>query len=105
MMRVVQQLDGYLPSPDAIAAGDGMLFVANPAGMSPMITQVVPGAQVTMPWMMCNSNAAYTFSNPDAMVVQGSRLWVANAGGAGGPPGNSVTVMNARSGALIDVLH
>ena len=43
-----------------------------------MITQVVPGAHVAMPWMMCNTNAAYTFSNPDALAIVGADLGVAD---------------------------
>lgn len=105
VVGVVPDMSGYLPSPVAITSGDGDLFVASPPGSSPMITQVVPGTRVAMPWMMCNTNAAYTFSNPDALTVVGPQLWVANAGGAGGPAGNSVTEMNARTGALVRVLR
>jgi hypothetical protein len=43
-------------------------------------------------WMMCNSNAPYNFNNPQAMLVVGTELWVANTSG------NSLTEMNAITG-------
>lgn len=106
LVRTVPDVSGYLPSPGPIAAGDGDLYVASPPGGSPMITRIVPGRQVRLPWMMCNTNGPYTFSNPRALVVDGTHLWVVNqGGGAGAPAGDSVTEMNARSGALVRVLR
>ncbi len=105
VMRVVPDMSGYLPSPQAITSGDGVLLVASPPGSSPMITEVVPGPEVTMPWMMCNTNGPYSFSNPQALVVDGADLWVINSGGAGGPAGSSLTEMSARSGKLLRVLR
>ena len=46
-------------------------------------------------WMMCNTNGAYLFNNPQSAVVAGSSLWVVSKGG------NSLTQMNTDSGALI----
>ena len=43
-------------------------------------------------WMMCNSNGPYNFNNPQAMLVVGTELWVANTSG------NSLTQMNAITG-------
>lgn len=103
--RVVPQVSNFLPSPQAITAGAGMLFVASPPGASPMITQVLLSPKVSMPWMMCNTNGPYTFSNPAALLVDGPVLWVVNEGGAGGPTGNSVTEMYIWSGNLIRVLR
>jgi len=54
-----------------------------------------------MPWMMCNTNGPYEFSNPQALAVAGSTLWVVNEGGLNAPYGPSLTEMNASSGALI----
>jgi hypothetical protein len=51
--------------------------------------------------MMCNTNGPYDFSNPQALAVYGLDLWVINEGGAGDPPGNSLTEMNASNGSLI----
>ena len=71
-----------------------------------MITQIAPnGIYKKLIWMMCNTNGPYTFSNPQAMALYGPYLWVVNAGGAGGPVGNSVTEMNAYTGALIRVVR
>jgi len=56
-----------------------------------MVTQLV-GTTRSLPWMMCNGNGSYNFSNPQALVVYGPNLWVVNAGN------NSLTEMNAASG-------
>lgn len=103
--QVVPNTDDYLPTPGPITAGDGSLFAASPPGSSPMITRVVPSKPATLPWMMCNTNGPYTFSNPQALAVQGRNLWVVNEGGAGGPAGDSLTEMRARSGSLVTVLR
>ena len=105
VLQVVPDLSGYLPSPGAIAYGDGYFFIASPPGSSPMVTQLVPKGPVRLAWMMCNGNAAYTFSNPQALVVFGRDLWVVNEGGAGGPSGNSLTEMDAVTGALVRVVR
>ncbi len=106
LVRTVPDISGYLPAPGPVAAGDGDLYVASPPGGSPMITRVIPGRAVRLPWMMCNTNGPYTFSNPQALVVDGAHLWVVNqGGGAGAPAGNSVTEMDAMSGALVRVLR
>ena len=97
--------EDYLPAPGAIAYGDGFLFVASPPGSSPMVTQVVPTDPASLPWMMCNTNGPYTFSNPQSLVVYGTHLWVVNEGGAGGPSGDSLTEMNASTGSLIGVVR
>jgi len=104
VVQVVPNTNNYLPAPTAMAYGDGMLFVTSPPGNSPMVTQVVPTNPAKLPWMMCNSNGAYTFSNPRALVIYGTNLWVVNEGGAGGPPGDSLTEMNASTGWLIQVV-
>jgi hypothetical protein len=103
--QVVPNIEDYLPSPGAITYGDGYFFVASPPGSSPMVTQIVPTNPAKLPWMMCNTNGPYTFSNPQALVVYGPDLWVVNEGGAGGPPGNSLTEMNVWSGALVQVVR
>lgn len=103
-VQVVPNTSGYLPTPGPITYGDGYVFAASPPGGSPMITQIVPTNPASLPWMMCNTNGPYTFSNPQALVVFGSDLWVVNEGGAGGPTGNSLTEMDADSGALIQVV-
>jgi hypothetical protein len=105
LVQVVPNTDNYLPAPGAMAWGDGYLFVASPPGPSPMITQVVPTDPAKLPWMMCNTNGPYTFSNPQALVVYGRHLWVVNEGGAGGPPGNSLTEMDAVTGKLVQVVR
>ena len=68
-----------------------------------MITQIVPSNPAGVEWMMCNTNYPFYFSNPQALAVYGTSVWVVNEGGAGGPAGNSVTQMNADSGVLIKV--
>jgi hypothetical protein len=99
--------DAYndLPWPGPATIGDGYIFVASPPGASPMITQIAPNGIKKLIWMMCNTNGPYTFSNPQALAVYGSYLWVVNEGGAGGPAGNSLTEMNAYSGALMRVVR
>jgi hypothetical protein len=105
LIQVVPNTDNYLPAPGAVAWGDGYVFVASPPGPSPMVTQVVPTDPAKLPWMMCNTNGPYTFSNPQALVVYGRHLWVVNEGGAGGPPGNSLTEMDAVTGKLVQVVR
>jgi len=87
-------VSGNLPTPGPIAHGDSYIFTASPPGGSPMISQIVPTTGVVT-WMMCNTNAPYKFNNPQALVVADNRLWVVNEGG------NSLTEMNADTGALI----
>jgi hypothetical protein len=96
--------NGYLPAPGPIVYGDGDFFVASPPGSSPMITQVIPTKPAGLPWMMCNTNGPYDFSNPQALAIYGNDLWVINEGGAGDPPGNSLTEMNASTGTLIQTI-
>jgi hypothetical protein len=105
VVQVVPNVEDYLPSPGAITYGDGYFFVTSPPGSSPMVTQIIPSNPAKLPWMMCNTNGPYTFSNPQALVVYGPDLWVVNEGGAGGPPGDSLTEMNVWSGALIQVVR
>jgi hypothetical protein len=83
-----------LPDVGPIVYGDHDLFAASPPGSSPMVTQIA-GSPVLLPWMMCNGNGPYLFNNPQAMAVAGPNLWVVNEGG------NSLTEMNASTGALI----
>jgi DNA-binding beta-propeller fold protein YncE len=82
-----------LPTPGPITVGDGYVFTVSPPGDSPMVTQVMPDGSV--PWMMCNTNGPYLFSNPQAAVVSGENLWVVNKASS------SLTEMNTDSGALI----
>jgi DNA-binding beta-propeller fold protein YncE len=82
-----------LPTPGPITVGDGYVFTVSPPGESPMVTQVMPDGSV--PWMMCNTNGPYLFSNPQAAVVSGEDLWVINKASS------SLTEMNTDSGALI----
>jgi hypothetical protein len=92
VVRVV--VNRWLPTPGPIIAGDGYVFAADPPGASPMITQVT-SSDGSVNWMMCNTNGPYDFKNPQSLVVAGADLWVVNEGG------NSLTEMNAHSGALI----
>jgi DNA-binding beta-propeller fold protein YncE len=101
LVKVVPDMDGNLPNPGPIIFADGNFYAASPPGSSPMITRVQPGNTVMMPWMMCNTNGPYEFSNPQALAVAGSTLWVVNEGGLNAPYGPSLTEMNASSGALI----
>ena len=104
---ITNDANNDLPWPGPATIGDGYVFVASPPGASPMITQIAPNAAVArkLVWMMCNTNGPYTFSNPQAMVVDGAYLWVVNEGGNGGPAGNSLTQMNAETGALVRVVR
>ncbi len=83
-----------LPTPGPITAGDGYVFTLSPPGNSPMVSQIEPSTG-KVAWMMCNTNGPYLFSNPQAVVVSGSNLWVVNK------DSNSLTQMNSDSGALI----
>jgi YVTN family beta-propeller protein len=83
-----------LPTPGPITVGDGYVFTVSPPGISPMVTQVTPD-NGAVPWMMCNTNGPYLFSNPQAAVVSGSNLWVVSQASS------SLTEMDTDSGALI----
>jgi YVTN family beta-propeller protein len=83
-----------LPTPGPVTVGDGYVFALSPPGDSPMVTQVTPD-NGAVPWMMCNTNGPYLFSDPQAAVVSGNNLWVVNKGSS------SLTEMNTDSGALI----
>jgi DNA-binding beta-propeller fold protein YncE len=83
-----------LPTPGPITVGDGYVFTVSPPGDSPMVTQVTPN-NGAVPWMMCNTNGPYLFSDPQAAVVSGSNLWVVNKASS------SLTEMNTDSGDLI----
>jgi len=80
-----------------VVTGDGYVFVISPPGYSPMVTQITPSTG-TANWMMCNTNGPYLFDNPESAVVTGSDLWVVNEGG------NSLTEMDASSGALLQTV-
>jgi hypothetical protein len=83
-----------LPNPGPITVGDGYVFTVSPPGVSPMVSQVMP-KDGAVPWMMCNTNGPYLFSNPQAAVVSGSNLWVVSKASS------SLTEMNTDSGDLI----
>ena len=83
-----------LPWVVPIISGDGYIFTVSPPGSSPMVSQIIPST-ATVTWMMCNTNGPYDFNNPEAAAVAGSNLWIVNEGG------NSLTEMDADSGALI----
>ena len=84
-----------LPWVVPIISGDGYVFTVSPPGSSPMVSQIVLSTPPEVTWMMCNTNGPYDFNNPEAAVVAGSNLWIVNEGG------NSLTEMDADSGALI----
>jgi hypothetical protein len=84
-----------LPWVVPIISGDGYVFTVSPPGSSPMVSQIVLSPTPSVTWMMCNTNGPYNFNNPEAAVVAGSNLWIVNEGG------NSLTEMDADSGALI----
>jgi hypothetical protein len=87
-------VSGNLPLVGPIAYGDGYVYTVSPPGWSPMVTQITP-SPATVNWMMCNTNAAYGFNDPQALVVAGANLWIVNEGG------NSLTEMDTVSGDLI----
>jgi len=93
--RVVRVIVDHtnLPTPGPIAFGDGYVFTLSPPGNSPMVSQITRNGAVA--WMMCNTNGPYLFSNPQAVVVAGSNLWVVSSGSS------SLTEMDPDSGALI----
>jgi YVTN family beta-propeller protein len=93
-LQIVTSDEGYFPDIGPIVYGDGYLFTASPPGSSPMITQIVR-SPLSEPWMMCNTNGPYDFSNPQAMAVSGTNLWVVNEASS------SLTEMNTDTGALI----
>ena len=71
-----------------------------------MITQLIATNPASLPWMMCNTNYSFDFTNPAALVVDGSLLWVVNETGDDGNPdyGSSLTEMNAETGVLVKVV-
>ncbi|HLK44392.1 MAG TPA: hypothetical protein VKT18_00325, partial [Acidimicrobiales bacterium] len=84
-----------LTNPGAVLATKGMVWVSS-WSQSSMVTQfTVVNHALSSPWMMCNSNGPYKFSNPAGFALSGSSLWVANEGD------NLVDQMNASSGALV----
>jgi hypothetical protein len=87
-------VSGNLPTPGPITSGDGYVFTASPPGASPMVSQIDVHTGIVT-WMMCNTNGPYLFDNPQALIVTHADLWVVNEGG------NSLTEMNADSGALV----
>jgi DNA-binding beta-propeller fold protein YncE len=80
--------------PESVAAGDSRVYVTSPDGYYPMLTAYA-ASSAGYQWMMCNSNGPYSFNNPQAPLVVGTVLWVANASG------NSLTEMDATSGAYL----
>ncbi|HLN06731.1 MAG TPA: hypothetical protein VK217_10670, partial [Acidimicrobiales bacterium] len=84
------------PSPVTVSVSPGrtLIYVASPPGSSPMVTAFSPSSGPA-DWAMCNTNGPYEFNNPQALLVTGGSLWVANTGG------NSLTEMYATTGALI----
>ncbi len=70
------------------------VFVTSPPGDSPMVTQI-SALTGDSNWMMCNTNFAFHFLAPSALAINGSHLWVANAGN------NTLTEMDATTGALV----
>lgn len=86
---------GYgFQSPSVIVAGSGVVYVASPPGGSPMVTQIATSTGIAN-WMMCNTNYAFNFLNPDAMTIDASNLFVANGAN------NTVSVMNAATGVWV----
>ncbi len=83
-----------LPTPGPVTVGAGYVFTLSPPGDSPMVSQITPD-DGTVTWMMCNANGPYLFSDPQAVVVAGSNLWVVNKASS------SLTEMDSDSGALI----
>ena len=101
-MPIDVQVNGNLPAPGPVAAGNGYVYAASPPGSSPMVTQITT-SPFTIQWMMCNTNGAYLFDDPHAMAVVGSILWVVNQGGTAAPGAvtGSVTGMDAANGYLL----
>jgi hypothetical protein len=87
-------VSGNLPLVGPIAYGNGYVFTVSPPGWSPMVSQITP-SPAAVNWMMCNTNGAYLFNNPQALIVAGANLWIVNEGG------NSLTEMDTVSGDLI----
>ena len=87
-------LPAAAPGPAPVASGNLRVYVASPAGGSPMVT-AYSAVSTTYQWMMCNSNGPYNFNNPQAMLVVGTELWVANTSG------NSLTQLNATTGGFL----
>jgi hypothetical protein len=97
--------NGNLAMPGPIVAGPEYVFTASPPSASPMITQIIRKTSVVT-WMMCNTNANYSFNDPQSLAVVGTSLWIVNQGGVSGVNGNvaSLTQMNVDSGALVRVV-
>jgi len=97
--KLVSVVSGHgmnVPGPitSAVTSKGTFVYVSSPPGGSPMIN-AFPLNSVRSPWQMCNTNGPYAFVNPEALLVTGDTLWVANTGG------NSLTEMYATTGFWI----
>ncbi len=89
-------------SPATTLVHGGMVYVASPPGGSPMVTGFTATSASGLSFSMCNTNSPYfQFSEPSALAVSGSDLWVANSGPNGTYAGTSLTEMNATTGAPV----
>jgi hypothetical protein len=95
-------------SPSAVAESGGYIYVLSPFGSSPMVTKIdeVTG---TSPWYMCNTNAAFYFSNLSAITIGNGEVWVASANGANYPDAQaangSLTELAASDGTLVQTVR
>ncbi len=99
LVRVVHGYGMNVPGPitSAVTSKGTYVYVSSPPGSSPMIN-AFPVSTLKSNWQMCNTNGPYSFVNPEALLVTGDTLWVANTGG------NSLTEMYATTGFLIRVI-
>lgn len=77
--------------PDAIAASDGHLWIANKKGSS--VIEIKPSTGQVLHYLWQSS---YGFNHPDAIAIVGSHVWVANS--------RTLTELNASNGDLIKVM-
>jgi hypothetical protein len=70
----------------------GSITVGTTAGTAPGASNVQVPVTTTL------NDTGFGFSNPSSIVTDGTNLWIANT------QGNSVTEINATSGALVRVL-
>lgn len=97
LVRVVHGYGMNVPGPitSAVTSKGTYVYVSSPPGSSPMINAFPASFVGKSNWQMCNTNGPYSFVNPQALLVTGDTLWVANTGG------NSLTEMYATTGFWI----
>ena len=91
-----------------MAESSGYIYALSPFGSSPMVTKINEVTEAS-PWYMCNTNAAFYFSNLSAITIGNGDVWVASANGANYPDAQAangtLTELAATDGSLIQTVR